>query len=500
MSDLPEITPEVAAVIRRYLENGGTWPPQPALATGIATTEPGTPPSAPTALRNVFGSLSGGHAMLPPREAVDERALAAQMQAYLDDVSAVQGPPDPFPLRMSAANYSLTDRIRYAIQDALMAVGAKPYEAGSLAGGLTGLVGITPVGVPMAADDVGRAMEREDIAGAGIAALGLLPAVGRLTKPARSIGRNVAPAAERTVEPISYGIKGTSADRVVLSSVDSPDHGLYSAPVKQPRPFEKDYTPEGWPGGLPADASGRLTHDIEGRRLVAPVITGRRVLGGADVAVSPAELNAVAKAGSGQGPQGVAPSRVPGGGIGAYTVERRPSGRLERNIFFDKSLSAKETPEAVAHEIGHMVEDLAGELAGYYDDIPLNVIPQTGLAPELRALYNDLNNPAIARIRARGREPDITTNAALRDFGPEQMGYSAEDAPRELFADAVRAYLTNPNYLKTMAPNVAARIREYANANPVISKFIQFNAIPAAVGVPLAVKQISGAAPDDSEF
>jgi hypothetical protein len=491
VADLPEITPEAAAVIRRYIESGGPWPPLPAHATGSATTGRGKSPSAPTALGNVFGSLSVGHAMLPPREAVDDRALAKQMQDYLDDVNSVQGPPDPFPVRMSAANYSLTDRIRYAIQDALMAGGAKPYEAGSLAGGITGLVGMTPAGVPMAADDVARAIERGDSAGAGIAALGLLPVVGRLTKPARSIGRSAVSTAERTIEPTSY--------RVVQSSVDRPDRGLYTAPVKKARPFEKDYTPEGWPGGPPADASGRLTHDIEGRRLVAPVITGRRVLGGADVAVSPAELNAVATSGTGKGPQGVAPGRVPGGGIGAYTVERGPNG-LERNIFFDKSLSAKETPEAVAHEVGHMVEDLAGELAGFYDDIPLNEIPQTGLVPELRALYNDLNNPHIARIRARGREPDITTNAALRDFGPEQMGYSAGDAPRELFADAVRAYLTNPNYLKAMAPNVAARIREYTNSHPELSKFLQFNAIPAAVGLPLAAQQISGAAPNDSEF
>jgi hypothetical protein len=35
MSDLPEITPEAAAVIRRHLESGGTWPPQPAIMRGI---------------------------------------------------------------------------------------------------------------------------------------------------------------------------------------------------------------------------------------------------------------------------------------------------------------------------------------------------------------------------------------------------------------------------------------------------------------------------------
>src|SRR5262245_13451269 len=97
MSDLPEITPEVAAVIRRYLESGGTWPPLQALATGIANTQPGTSPSGPTAGSNVFGSLSGGHAMLPSREAVDE-FLATAPPAYTHPIQRAMADVilDPF--------------------------------------------------------------------------------------------------------------------------------------------------------------------------------------------------------------------------------------------------------------------------------------------------------------------------------------------------------------------------------------------------------------------
>lgn len=43
-------------------------------------------------------------------------------------------------------------------------------------------------------------------------------------------------------------------------------------------------------------------------------------------------------------------------------------------------------------------------------------------------------------------------------------------------AEAIRAYLANPNYLKTVAPDVAARIRSSVNANPELSPHIQFNA------------------------
>jgi hypothetical protein len=48
--------------------------------------------------------------------------------------------------------------------------------------------------------------------------------------------------------------------------------------------------------------------------------------------------------------------------------------------------------------------------------------------------------------------------------GPQHLGYSAEEAPRELMATAISAYLAFPNYLKTVAPKTAAAIREAVNA------------------------------------
>jgi hypothetical protein len=47
-------------------------------------------------------------------------------------------------------------------------------------------------------------------------------------------------------------------------------------------------------------------------------------------------------------------------------------------------------------------------------------------------------------------------------------------------AEAIRAYMWDPNYLKTVAPKAAARIREFVNTNPQLSKFIQFNAVAGA--------------------
>jgi hypothetical protein len=55
--------------------------------------------------------------------------------------------------------------------------------------------------------------------------------------------------------------------------------------------------------------------------------------------------------------------------------------------------------------------------------------------------------------------------------------------PKELMGEAIRAYLTDPNYIKTVAPRTAAAIRAAVNAHPELSKIIQFNAV---VGIPAA--------------
>lgn len=73
---------------------------------------------------------------------------------------------------------------------------------------------------------------------------------------------------------------------------------------------------------------------------------------------------------------------------------------------------------------------------------------------ELYAIYRDLNRP---------------------HFGPRDLGYPALEEPKELWAEAIRAYMADPNYIKSVAPKTAAAIREAVNANPRLSSHIQFN-------------------------
>ncbi|HEX5278674.1 MAG TPA: hypothetical protein VFW28_01220 [Micropepsaceae bacterium] len=104
-------------------------------------------------------------------------------------------------------------------------------------------------------------------------------------------------------------------------------------------------------------------------------------------------------------------------------------------------------------------------------------IDTSGLSAELRSNYNTLNNPN--RLRT---DPSQPANWG-KPVTPQNFGYKGDEVPREQMTEAIRAYLTNPNYLKTMAPKTAARIRAAVNANPQLSKIIQFNSIAAVPAV-----------------
>jgi hypothetical protein len=74
-----------------------------------------------------------------------------------------------------------------------------------------------------------------------------------------------------------------------------------------------------------------------------------------------------------------------------------------------------------------------------------------GLEPELEGVYSTVN----------------TGNEGLRPAKlPQDFGYPDSDAPAELVADAIRAYMINPNFFKEVAPNAAAAIRAMVNSHP----------------------------------
>jgi len=116
---------------------------------------------------------------------------------------------------------------------------------------------------------------------------------------------------------------------------------------------------------------------------------GRRVAGGSDEAVPAAQFDAIAKEGVGVPAARVA---LPGNDLGSVSVDLRT--RLPTDIALSRKLDPVENPgkhaRVYAHEIGHVIDQLAGE------------IPTANITTELKALYNTLNNPN----RGRGKKSD----------------------------------------------------------------------------------------------
>ena len=126
---------------------------------------------------------------------------------------------------------------------------------------------------------------------------------------------------------------------------------------RTPRGFSVDYPVSKFPNGPQADASGRLMETMDGDPIGRGRIVGRRVAGGADEALPPTELDALATATTGGPATPVAPREI-GGDAGRITFDRR-SG-LPTGIALNKKLPANKIPKVYRHELGHAVDELAG--------------------------------------------------------------------------------------------------------------------------------------------
>ena len=273
-----------------------------------------------------------------------------------------------------------------------------------------------------------------DLAGSAMMAVpggGLVGPAGRVAAEARSL--------------VGRGVFGASRDAETLASKSA---GLYNPPVKPLRPFSADYSV-----GVPGEPGTPLATDIERRPLTAAYIAGRQVVGGPDEPLSGPQIFSAATGITGTNPTGVA-GRTIGGDAGRYIydIDRRSGQILDSRFVYDRSLGPAQMDRVIAHELGHAIDQVAGQ------------IPQDGIKADLKQFYSTLQGGG-----------ERTYNLT----GPQHLGYSASEVPRELMAEAIRGYIFSPNYIKTMFPDLAAAIRGAVNAHSVFSKFIQFNAIPA---------------------
>lgn len=220
----------------------------------------------------------------------------------------------------------------------------------------------------------------------------------------------------------------------------SPDM-LIPKPVAK-RPFHDDY-----PQGARSDESGRLTHDIEGRPLLARYIAGRRTVDGDDQGIGAVDADRIADL-LGFRTRSVARSGPElKGDAGRFVA----SGD-QKSIYIDKALSPTDAALVQQHELGHGLESLTFG----------SKIPQAGAAREAAQVYSDLNSKMYVPKGKIGATP-------------ESHGYQKNEWESERMAESIRAYLRDPNYFKSVAPKLAARIREYLNNNPNTKKIVQFN-------------------------
>lgn len=313
---------------------------------------------------------------------------------------------------------SIRDRIGNAIYDAVGGLGGVRNRMRGEAQVIADL--LPGVGDAIAVEDAGNLIGNGEWADAAIGA-------GLLVLGMAPIGGKVA----------SKGLK----------KLASRSQNIYDPPMKPPRPFEADY-----PVGGMADDAGKLTGSIEGTPLSARYVVGRGQVSGPDMALPREALDEIAKARTGEAIRTVAPrSGELGRDVGRAAFRR--SGEPDY-VAVSSSLTPEQNARVAAHEIAHVIDKTAGE------------IPASGLNSELRTIYNDLNNP----------------QSYGKPFGPEQNRYRDGDVRHELMAEAIRAYMTDPNYIKTVAPKTASRIREYVNGHPQLKDIIQFNSLAAFGG------------------
>jgi hypothetical protein len=239
----------------------------------------------------------------------------------------------------------------------------------------------------------------------------------------------------------------------------------YNTPTYHPqRSFEEDY-----PDGAKADNYERITHDMDGRPIGEGVIVGRNTVGGVDIRLPTGTANVVGESITGNPVVERSASRM-GRNLGRTSYNKY--SKYPTQVEIRKGLTPYQYPNVTEHELGHVISQASGEIP--FDD---------EVAGELRYVYNQLNNADLDTLRDRvGKEDVGILRGRLTGHTPEtNKNYTAQEAPQEYIAEGIRAYIQNPNFIKTVAPKFAAMVREAVNSNEKLNKIIQFNQVTGAL-------------------
>ena len=162
--------------------------------------------------------------------------------------------------------------------------------------------------------------------------------------------------------------------------------------------------------------------------------------------ITPGELNRIVKEKTGAYPKQL-PSEQMGDSIGLYHTK-------DEKIFVLDALKAGPRHKAVGHEFAH---HMVNKIPTLVTEMPERV------KAELTQVYSwGYNGKRVSPLQT-----------------PASNGHYRDDAvaAEELLVEGIRAYLSNPNYLKKVAPEAAAFIRKQVNPHPEFRDVLQFNSL-----------------------
>lgn len=249
------------------------------------------------------------------------------------------------------------------------------------------------------------------------------------------------------------GAKGPEYANALLNYARAGAPASRSASIFDPPPKPARNIAEDYPNGAPTDALGRIAYDMDGRPIRAAFVAGRTgapgMAGDTGVSENIAEISQRLY-GTRPAPE---PARLLRGTAGRFRSGPSPDGSgREYSIAYNAGLlEGPSRNRVITHEIAHGIDELAGQI-----DTSL-------LKGELQTVYHDLNNP--------------NSSPTAKQWTPQAAGYKGSDVDREYVAEAIRAYMIDPNYMKTVAPNTAAAIRGAVNSNARIADTLQFNSL-----------------------
>ena len=243
---------------------------------------------------------------------------------------------------------------------------------------------------------------------------------------------------------------------------------LYDLPDVPQAPITSLYPLDKFPHGPPRDARGRITHTPQGVEIKPDdIVIGREFVWGPDKGIPPDQVDRFIRMATGQFPI-ERPGSVMGNKMGAYSKRRVPGyypDGYRRWVEVNAELTPQDRMRTLLHEgAGHGVADTGGGGTAIIDGMPFGIMEAGHTSPKVRAQLDHL------------------FDAMHNGKRPQDYRYSdPQKVLMELWAEAMRGAVTNPNYVKKHAPDVYAIAQDVVNNHPVLSRYFKLNTIVPAV-------------------